>query len=150
VACLAVIVTVVAGTGWLYLLRRTHDLAFGPTFQGALPLQQLAGGDAQPLPRMVVAWLPAGLALGVVLGVGTRMARPTRAALAAVGSAILLVASAALSDAIAQNDPVKAHISSALSTSGTWLAVALIVAGVLIAPPWSVRRRGGAVAASPL
>src|SRR4051794_5622523 len=53
----AVVGAVVAGTGWLYLLRHTSVLAVGPSFRGALPLQQLAGGSAQPLGRMAAAWI---------------------------------------------------------------------------------------------
>jgi hypothetical protein len=147
ISCVALIAAVVAGTGWLYLLRDLHGLAFGPAFSGALPLQQLAGGDAQPLGRMVVAWLPTGLALGVVLGAATRMSRPLRATLAAVGSAVLLLFASAVSDAVAQNDTVRQHISGSLSRSGIWLAVALLTLGVLISPPWA--RRGEAAAASP-
>lgn len=146
--CLALIVAVVVGTGWLYLLRHLHGLAFGPTLKGALPLQQLAGDDAQPLGRMVVAWVPTGLALGIALTAATRLPRLGRGGATAVGSALLLLASSAVSDAVAENDAVRSHISTALSSGGVWLSVALLTAGVLIAPPWSVRRRGGAVAAS--
>ena len=42
----AMLVAVAAGTGWLYLLRELHVLTLGPRLGGALPLQQLAGGDA--------------------------------------------------------------------------------------------------------
>jgi hypothetical protein len=139
-ACVAVIVAVVTGTGWLYLLRGVHGLAFGPHFQGALPLQQLAGGDTQPLGRMVAAWLPTGLALGMALTVLTRIPRWARATIAAVGAAILLLAAAAVSDAVAQNDAVRAHVSATFGYGGVWLSVALVALGVLVAPPWAPRR----------
>jgi hypothetical protein len=145
IGCVALIGGVVVGTGWLYLLRELHGLAVGPAFSGALPLQQLAGGDAQPLGRMVVAWLPTGVALGLVLGTATRMSRPVRGAFAAAGSALLLLFASAVSDAVAQNDAVRHHISSSLSRNGIWLAAALVTLGVLIAPPWA--RRGEAAAA---
>jgi len=104
---------------------------------GALPLQQLAGGDAQPLLRMVVAWLPAGIAVGVALGALTRMSRPARAALTALVSAVLLLAASAVSDAIAQNDAVHEHVSAAFSRQAIWLAVGLLTLGTLIAPRWA-------------
>ena len=141
-ACLCVVVAVVAGTGWLYLLREFHGLAAGPRFDGALPLQQLARGDAQPLLRMIVAWLPAGLALGASLGLLTRLPRLIRAAVTAFGSAVLLLLASAVSDAIAENDSVSTHVSNAFSRDGVWLAVGLVACGVLIAPPWSARDRG--------
>jgi hypothetical protein len=144
--CIALLIAVVAGTGWLYLLRDLHGLAFGPHFQGALPLQQLAGNDAQPLGRMLVAWLPAGLALGFVLRSITGLPRLTQAAIAALGSALILIPASAISDAVALNDPV--HLSHSFSRDGIWLAVGLMALGVLIAPPWSPRARGGVAVAS--
>jgi hypothetical protein len=133
-ACAAVIVAVAAGTGWLYLLRHVHGLAAGPRLRGALPLQQLAGGDAQPLARMVVAWLPTGLALGLSLTALTRLPRFGRTVVATLGAAVLLVASATVSDAVAQNERVQAHLSGALSLGGVWMAVALLALGVAAAP----------------
>lgn len=144
ISCVALVGAVVVGTGWLYLLRDLHGLALGPTFSGALPLQQLAGGDAQPLGRMVVAWLPTGLALGVVLRAGTRMSLPVRGAIAAAGSAVLLICASAVSDAVAQNDAVRHHVSGSLSRGGIWLAVALIALGVVIAPQMSGRGEAAA------
>lgn len=131
---------VCAGTGWVYLLRQGHDLAVGPSVNGALPLQQLAGGDAQPLMRMVVAWLPAGIAAGVALGALTRLSRPLRVAIAAVVGAVLLLVASAVSDSIAQNDAVREHVSAAFSRQAIWLAVALLAIGALIAPRWAGAR----------
>ena len=130
----AVVTAVVVGTGWLYLLRGVHDLAIGPRLQGALPLQQLAGGAAQPLARMVVAWMPTGIALGLALTALTRLTRWGRTVVAAVGAGVLLVAGAAVSDAIAQNDSVQAHLAGAVSLRGVWTAVALLGLGVAVAP----------------
>ena len=138
---MCVVIAVVAGTGWLYLLREFHGLAAGPRFDGALPLQRLARGDAQPLLRMIVAWLPAGLALGASLAVLTRLPRWGRVLCAAFGSAVLLLLASAVSDAIAENDSVGSHVSNAFSRDGVWLAVGLVALGVLIAPAWSGRVR---------
>jgi hypothetical protein len=44
-------IAVIAGVGWLYLLRDAGLLGVGPRVRDALPLQQLAGDDGQPLLR---------------------------------------------------------------------------------------------------
>lgn len=137
-----------AGTGWLYLLRDLHVPGVGPNFEGALPLQQLAGGSAQPFSRMLLAWLPAGLALGITLAAVTRAPRAIRAGFTFVVGGILLLAASAISDAIAQNEPVSSHIGPAFSRGGVWLALVLLSAGVLIAPPSWARRPGAAAGAS--
>lgn len=136
----AIAAAVVAGTGWLYLIRHTRVLAFGPRFGGALPLQQLAGGSAQPLGRMLAAWLPAGLALGLSLAWITRLPRWARAAVAVLGATVLLSTGSVVSDAIAQNEPLASHIRSGLARPGVWLSIALVGVGVLAAPPWRLRR----------
>jgi hypothetical protein len=56
-----------AGTGWLYVLRGLHWLNVGPRIGDALPLLQLASFDAQPLLRVLVAWVLAGALTGVAL-----------------------------------------------------------------------------------
>lgn len=141
-ACLALLVALVAGTGWLYLLRDVRELAVGPHLKGALPLQQLAGADAQPLVRMAAAWLTTGIALGIALATVTRLRRSARALFTAVVSAVLLVATAAASDAIARNETVGYNLHGALSQAGVWVAAALLAVGVLLAPPWSRWREG--------
>ncbi len=137
--CVTVVAAVTAGTGWLYILRHDHALALGPRFHGALPLQQLAGGDAQRLGRIAAAWVPAGLVLGLALAVLTRLPRYGRAAIAALGGIVILLPASAFSDALAQNDPVSAHIPSGFTRPGVWLSIALFVVGVLAAPPWKFR-----------
>ncbi|MGZ4203229.1 MAG: hypothetical protein ACXVRH_14375 [Thermoleophilaceae bacterium] len=130
------LLAVATGTGWVYLLRELHVLALGPRLDGALPLQQLAGGDAEPLIRMVVAWLPAGVAAGLALDALTPLTRLGRAALAALLSAAMLIVASAVSDSIAQNDAVHTHLSAAASQGAVWLAAGLIGLGVVIAPRW--------------
>jgi hypothetical protein len=56
-----------AGTGWLYVLRGLHWLRLGPRIADSLPLLQLAASDGQPLVRVVVAWVLAGAFTGVAL-----------------------------------------------------------------------------------
>src|SRR4051812_25654475 len=72
---LSVLVATLAAFGWLYVLRRSGAIAAGPELPDALPLQRLAGGAAQPLSRVVLAWLPAGVVAGLALkwtGLGRR------------------------------------------------------------------------------
>lgn len=82
-----------AGTGWLYVLRGLHWLRIGPRVPDALPLLQLAASDGQPLLRIVVAWVLAGALTGVALAEVTPY---RRAALAfVIGLVVLLLASQA-------------------------------------------------------
>jgi hypothetical protein len=136
---LAAVVAVIAGIGLLYLLRHAQPLAFGPRLRGALPLQQLAGGARQPLGRLAAAWLPAGLAAGIVLAHLSRLRTWVRIGLLALLATALLVASGAASDAIAISDPVGPHLLPQLSRDGIWLAVALLSAGSLAVS--ALRRR---------
>ena len=57
----------IAGVGWTYVLRQDGLLGAGPKVSDALPLLQLAGADAQPLTRVAVAWLLAGLMSGLAM-----------------------------------------------------------------------------------
>lgn len=108
-------------------------LDVGPTIRGALPLQQLAGGETQPLLRVVLAWLPAGILAGLALAWLTRLGRVGRAAVVAGVSGVLLVAAGAGEDAVAISDPYASHISDQLQRPGNWVAVGLLVIGSLLA-----------------
>src|SRR5439155_4733245 len=91
----ALLAVVVAGVGWLYLLRDLGALAAGPRIGEALPLQRLAHEDAQPLARLVAAWLPAGLLAGAALrALGAVGHRRRAAAAGAFAWAVLVVAGA--------------------------------------------------------
>jgi hypothetical protein len=139
-----VILAVLGATGWLYLLRDVGALDAGPRVRGALPLQQLAGGDAQPLLRVVLAWLPAGVIAGLALARLTRLGLAARAATVALVSGLLLVGAGAGEDAAAISDPVPSHLVAQLQRPANWVAVALLVTGSLLAGRTrSSRRRGG-------
>lgn len=125
--------SVVAGVGLAYLLRDSAVLDFGPRVAGALPLQQLAGGESQPLARMAVAWLCAGGVAGLALATLTRAGIvPRTVALAVLAGGMLLLAGA-ISDAAAVSEPIGRHLTSQLSRSGTWVADALLVTAALAA-----------------
>src|SRR5690348_350041 len=106
------IAAVAAGTGWLYLIRATPDLAAGPRITGALPLQRLAGQDTQPLARVLVAWLPTAVGAAFALAAATRLRRASRAIVAGVGSFALLFLLGAFADAVTASDPLSMHVTS--------------------------------------
>jgi hypothetical protein len=89
-----------AGTGWLYVLRGLHWLALGPRIADSLPLLQLAASDGQPLVRVLVAWILAGAFTGVALAEAAPLRRLTLAL--GVALVVLLLASQA-SYALARN-----------------------------------------------
>jgi hypothetical protein len=125
--------SVAAGIGVLYLIRDTGTLAIGPAIRGALPLEQLAGRDSQPLAVMIVAWLPAGLVAGLALRAATRVGPAARAACLALLAGVLLLFAGAASDAAAVNDPLRPHLAPQLGRPGILVAVALFAAGSLLA-----------------
>ena len=127
-AAIAGVAACVAGVGLLYLLRRAHVGDVGPLVSRALPLEQLARADAQPLLRVAVAWAAAGVAAGVVLGVLTRSRLALEGVVLVATAWVVLVVSAAVSDAIANNASVT--FGRPLSAAGTWVSLALLVIGV--------------------
>ncbi len=141
---LAVVASIVAATGWLYLLRDVGALALGPHIAGALPLQQLAGSDDQPLARQACAWLPAGALAGAALAGTTRLGLAGRAVAIALGCWSLLIVSGAVADAAAISDTVFSHLPAQLGRGGTWTAVALMVIGSLPLTGRHAERRAGA------
>ena len=131
-----IVLCAAAATGVLYRLRHAGALAAGPDVRGALPLQQLAGGEAQPLSRLALAWIPAGGIASLALGELTRLPPAARAVL--IGAVVLgvLLLAGAFSDAIAVTDPVGPHLVPQLSRPATWVASALAVTGALLPGPW--------------
>jgi hypothetical protein len=126
-----VLVATVAGTGWLYLLRHTGALDAGPRLVEALPLQRLARDDAQPLLRMIVAWLPAGVVAGAMLGAATRLTRAARATVVGVLGWIVLFLAGAASDSVTASEKLLPHIAPQFGRGAIWLAAALMAAGAL-------------------
>lgn len=126
-----------AGTGWLYLLQGAGLLAVGPRVAGALPLQQLADGAAQPLARLALAWVPAGLVAGLALRAGPDRLSVGRLVALTVVCEVLLMAVGAASDAASISGALGEHLRPQLTRAGTHVAVGLILAGALL-----VRRRG--------
>jgi sulfite exporter TauE/SafE len=128
-----------AGIGWLYLLRDAAALDAGPSVREALPLQRLAGGAAQPLLRLVIAWLPAGLIAGVLLAAAGYRRRAVRAAVMFALTLVLLLALGAMADAVTASERLGDHLTAQPGRAATWLAAALVAAGAAMPPG---RRRG--------
>jgi hypothetical protein len=141
-AAAAVIAGAVAvGLGWLYLLRDATLLDTGPRLSEALPLQRLAHGDAQPLGRMVAAWLPAGVVAGLGLAALTSLPRAARAVRVGAGAWAVLVLATAASHAVTESEPFIRHLENQPSQAAPWVAALLVAAGSIIVPS---RRRGRA------
>jgi hypothetical protein len=158
---LAVVLVTAAGVGWLYLLRTAHVLTSGPRLSEALPLQRLAGGDRQPLLRLALAWVPAGLVAGLAVDAGSRMGRGPRALTVGVVALATLFSTGAASDAVTASEPLSAHLGAQLGHPAVWLPAALMALAALIPPPSTrppsvrpagagdaMRPRGGASAAA--
>jgi hypothetical protein len=126
------IVSVLAGIGWLYTLRKAGALDAGPRFHEALPLQRLAGNADQPLARLVLAWLPAGLLAGFALrsvGFSSAASRATWMLLVAL---LLLLLAGAVSDAVTASEPLRDHWSEQPGRAAIWLPTVLVAAGAAI------------------
>jgi hypothetical protein len=121
-----------AGIGLLYLLRQAGVASLGPRPAGALPLEQLASADAQPLARMALAWLPVGLAVGALIAAFTRTSRAWSLALMTLVAAIVLVTSGGVSESVENNESLTAHLAAPLGLAGTWVSLVLLVIGALV------------------
>jgi hypothetical protein len=64
---LILVLSLLAGVGWLYLLRSLGWFTLGPRQGDSLPLLHLAGFDGQPLVRVPIAWLLGGIVFGLAL-----------------------------------------------------------------------------------
>jgi hypothetical protein len=133
-----------AGVGILYLIRDAGAFRIGPDVRGALPLEQLAGQDAQPLFHMVIAWVPAGFVAGLALVSLTRLGPVARTVSLTALAAVSLLLAGAIADSVAVNDPLSPHLAPQLTRGATWIAVALFALGSLCAGLLPPRRRDAA------
>jgi hypothetical protein len=148
---LLALLAIVGGVGWLYLIRDVHLLAVGPSVSGALPLEELAKRGAQPLLRMVVAWLPAGLAAGLAVALATRLRAVAIAGAIGVLAFLVLASSTIGSLAVAHNETFGENVSAGLGRSGLWAAAAIVVIGAIlgaVAARRGLRGRSGASSAA--
>lgn len=130
-----VVLALVAGMGWLYLLRDLGAFDAGPKLAGALPLEQLAREDDQPLLRVAIAWLSTGVVAGLALtwaGADRRGRRGLRVVVVAI---VLLFVTGAAADAIAiSSNDIVGRIPDQASREGIWTELALLFIGSLAAP----------------
>ncbi len=132
----ALVVALLAATGLLYGLRGLGWLSGPPRVANALPLLQLAGFDAQPLPRVIVAWVLAGVAFGVL---AHRMRPLRRAGLATVIALLVLLFASDASLALARNDRLSDVLSATVPGLGAWLEAALFALGAVLPGSRGVR-----------
>jgi enterochelin esterase-like enzyme len=142
IASAAAVVVVLAmplvATGLLYSLRQARWFNFGPRIPDALPLLQLAGFDGQPLARVLVAWLPAGMVVGFQL----HALRPTaRTIVVAAVTATLLVLASDASYALARNLRFGDVLRTRAPGLGPWLEATILAAASALPAIW--RRRPG-------
>jgi hypothetical protein len=121
-----IFVALLAGEGWLYALRSFGWFSSGPMVGDALPLLQLAGFDRQPLSRVVVAWLLAGVMLGIPL---YRVPRRWRALSIAPAALVLLFVASQASFALTRNLRFSDVLWTRSPGLGPWLEGLLLVAG---------------------
>jgi hypothetical protein len=136
---LIIVLAIAGGAGWLELLRRSGALAAGPRISGALPLDRLAGHDAQPLVRVLAAWIPAGLAAAFAMRAATGWSRATRAVVTGIASFVLVFLLGGLADAITASDPLGSHFSAQWHHDATWLVPLVLAACALMlgrSTPW--------------
>lgn len=131
-ALLVALAVTAAGIGWLDLMRRNGTLPDGPHLREALPLQRLAGSAAQPLVRVIAAWLPAGLAGGAALYFAGIRNRAVRAAVLGALSLALLALVGAMSDAVTANETLREHAAAQPHRLAIWLAAGLVAAGAAV------------------
>ena len=133
VAVLVILIAgLLAGTGWLYLLRGLHWLDVGPRIGDSLPLLQLASFDGQPLLRVLVAWVMAGALTGVAL---SGMAPRRRVAPAFVVALVVLLLAAQESDALTRNLNFSATVFSHSPGLGPAVEAAAFALGVWLPRP---------------
>ncbi len=134
-AMLLVALALAAGMGWLYLLRDLGVFDAGPKLAGALPLEQLARADDQPLVRMAVAWLPTGAIASLALAWAGADRRVPRGIAVVVVAIMLLFVTGAAADAIAiSSNDIVGRIPDQASHEGIWTELALVFIGSLAAP----------------
>ncbi len=135
-----VVAGLLAGTGWLYVLRGLHWLRIGPRIPDALPLLQLAASDAQPLVRVLVAWILAGALTGVAM---TEVAPNRRAALALVLALVVLLVASQASYALARNIPFSSTVFSRTPGLGPVLEACAFALGCWLPRPADRGQRPG-------
>jgi hypothetical protein len=132
----AVVIGGLSGVGLLYSLRQLHWLTVGPSVPDALPLLQLAGFAGQPFGRVLAAWVPAGVILGLAL---IRFSASRRTLLILLFGAVLLLLASDASYALARNLRLGNVLLNREPGLGPWLECLLLAAGGALPRAWSRR-----------
>jgi enterochelin esterase-like enzyme len=140
-ATVAVVICTLTGVGLLYTLRQLHWLAVGPSIPDALPLLQLAGFAGQPIGRVIAAWVPAGVVLGVAL-VG--FPAPRRALVILIFGAVLLLFASDACYALTRNLRLGDVLLNREPGLGPWVECLLLAAGGALPRAWGRHRRRAA------
>jgi hypothetical protein len=136
-----------AGVGWLYLLRDVGALRAGPAVPHALALERLAGRDAEPLLRVLAAFVPAGLAVAVALRAATGLGRAGRALLAGLPAYAVLIAAGTASDAVIRSQPAVPYVAAQPARAAVWLPASIFAVCAYALP--GRRRRTAATHRAP-
>lgn len=141
-AALVILVAgLLAGIGWLYVLRGLHWLDVGPRIGDALPLLQLASFDGQPLVRVLCAWVLAGALTGVAL---SKMTPNRRVVPALVIALVVLLLAAQESYALTRNVTFSSAVFSHAPGLGPVLEAVAFAAGCWLPRPIDRWQRAGA------
>jgi hypothetical protein len=137
---LILVAGLLAGTGWLYVLRGLRWLGVGPRIADSLPLLQLASGDGQPLLRVLLAWVLAGVLTGVALA-----DKPAgrRAAVALVVALLVLLIDSQVSYSLARNLAFTDVVFARTPGLGPVLEAAAFALGCWLPRPVNRRNRPG-------
>jgi hypothetical protein len=138
---LIVIAGVLAGIGWLYVFRCLGWFRVGPQVADSLPLLQLASFDGQPLVRVLVAWVLAGVLVGVALA---RIPARKRVVFTLVVGLVLLLLASEGSYALARNLGFSDVVFSRTPGFGPVLEALAFAFGAALTGPLCGRQRSGA------
>lgn len=122
----AVLLCSLAGLGLLYAMRGLQWFAIGPPVPDSLPLLQLAGFDGQPLVRVILAWLAAGVIIGYAL---IRIGPLRRSALVGMLALLILLLASDASYALARNLRLESVLLDRTPGLGPWLEAFLLAVG---------------------
>jgi hypothetical protein len=122
----ALLLCALAGIGLLYALRGLRWFAIGPPIPDSLPLLQLAGLDGQPLARLIVAWLAAGVIIGVAM---IRLGPLRRSVLVGLLGVLILLLASDASYALARNVRLEGVLLDRAPGLGPWLEGFLLAVG---------------------
>jgi len=126
---LLVLLSVFVGIGLLYAIRGLGWAPAGPSVPDSLPLLALAHHDGQPLARVALAWVAAGVAFGLL----TRWIAPRRRTLVALlPTLILLIVASDASSALSENLRLSAVLSNRVPPSGALFEALLFAAGAAV------------------